>query len=166
MCACVSVWVQGETTSEARALLPIPPHPYQAPALSPGRRPPTTAPRSYLERWGDARRQRRDTPLPSAPTAAGRARRGARSPRATTSTPRPGAAPLPSLLGEAQGSAGWGAASRKESQTVILKARSWNLSGDRRINGQNHFLDDSKRFAFFTLTFSQAGVPRSFAEAA
>ena len=34
-----------------RAVTPPPPH--QAPALSPGRRPPTTARPSYLERWGD-----------------------------------------------------------------------------------------------------------------
>ena len=37
--------------------------------------------------------------------------------------------------------------------------------GIQRTNDQNYFLDDSKRFAFFTLTFSQAGVPRSFPEA-
>ena len=37
--------------------------------------------------------------------------------------------------------------------------------GIQRANDQNYFLDDSKRFAFFTLTFSQAGIPRSFPEA-
>lgn len=96
-----------------RAVTPPPPH--QAPALSPGRRPPTTARPSYLERWGDGCRYQRDTPLPSAPTAAGKARRGVGSARTTTSTPRPGAAPPPSRPGEAQGSAGQGASSQKES---------------------------------------------------
>ena len=117
VCACVSMCVKRppprpEPCSH-RAVTPPPPH--QAPALSPGRRPPTTARPSYLERWGDGCRYQRDTPLPSAPTAAGKARRGVGSARTTTSTPRPGAAPPPSRPGEAQGSAGQGASSQKES---------------------------------------------------
>lgn len=163
VCACVSVWVQGETTSEARALLPIPPHRYQAPAPSPGCRPPTTAPPSYLERWGDARRHAGHPVAISADSSWEGPPRSAQHPGHHVDSQAWGS-PTALAAGEAQGSAGRGAASRKESQTVILRARSWNLSGDRRTNGQNRFLDDSKRSAFLTLTFSQAGVPRSFPE--